>query len=215
MPNGYLSLLRKAMSQGNEKVRTMISTTSARWTLAAAMLALAGAAHAAGPAAWTVDRAHSKLGFTGSYSGTKFDGAFGDWSANIVFDPKALAQSKAVVSINLASAKTGDDDRDQSLPGDDWFSTGKFPKASFTTTAIKSLGGDQYQASGVISLKGVSRPATLNFSLKINGAKAQMTGQASIDRTQWGVGGGQFTGETPVAHAVTVNVSISATKAGS
>ncbi len=179
------------------------------------MIALSGSAYAAGPAAWTVDKAHSRLGFTGSYSGTKFDGAFGDWSANIVFDPQALAQSKAAVTINLASAKTGDDDRDQSLPGDDWFSIGKFPRATFTTATIKALGADRYQAFGAINMKGVSRPATLTFSLKITGNKAQMTGQATIDRTQWGVGGGQFTGETPVAHAVTVNVSISAVKAGS
>jgi polyisoprenoid-binding protein YceI len=194
----------------------MTSKSPPRLALAAAAtLALAGSAHAAGPAAWAVDKAHSRLGFTGSYSGMKFDGAFGDWSATILFDPKALAQSKAAVTINLASAKTGDDDRDQSLPGDDWFSTGKFPRASFTTANIKSLGGDQYQASGVINMKGVSRPATLTFSVKINGAKALMTGQATIDRSQWGVGAGQFTGETPVAHAVTVNVSITANKLGS
>jgi polyisoprenoid-binding protein YceI len=194
----------------------MIALNPARWALAAAaLLALGGSAQAAGPASWTVDKAHSRLGFTGSYSGTKFDGVFGDWSANILFDPNALAQSKAVVTINLASAKTGDDDRDQSLPGDDWFAIGKFPKATFTTANIKALGGDRYQAYGAITMKGVSRPATLVFSVKITGAKAVMTGQAAIDRSQWGVGVGQFTGETPVAHAVTVNVSISAVKAGS
>ncbi len=177
-------------------------------------LAAASVANAAGPPAWIVDKAHSKLNFSSAFSGTKFTGAFNDWSASIVFDPANLAASKASVSINLASAKSGDEDRDENLPTADWFSVAKFPKATFTTTSIKPLGGDRYQAAGVINLKGVSKPATLNFSLKINGAQATMTGQAVLDRTQWSVGQGQFAAESPVPHAVAIDVAVSAQKGG-
>ena len=163
---------------------------------------------------WTVDKAHSKLSFQSAYGPTKFTGAFSGWSAQISFDPKALATSKASVTVDLTSAMTGDDDRDQSLPSGDWFNTPKFPKATFTTTTIKAVGPDLYQAAGVLSLKGVSKPATLNFTLKINGNKAVMAGQAVIDRTQWAVGQGQFQGETPVPHAVTIGVNLTANKAG-
>jgi polyisoprenoid-binding protein YceI len=177
-------------------------------------LAAASVANAAGPPAWIVDKAHSKLTFSSAFSGTKFTGGFNDWSATIVFDPANLAASKASVSINLASAKSGDEDRDENLPTPDWFSVAKFPKATFTTTSIKALGGDKYQAAGVINLKGVSKPATLNFSLKISGPQATMTGQAVLDRTQWSVGQGQFAAESPVPHAVTIDVAVSAQKGG-
>ena len=163
---------------------------------------------------WIVDKAHSRLGFQSAYGPAKFTGTFGGWSAQIAFDPQALATSKATVSIDLTSAMTGDDDRDQSLPSADWFNTGKFPKATFTTTAIKAAGPDRYQAAGVLSLKGASRPVTLTFTLKITGKQAVMAGQAVIDRTQWAVGQGQFQGEQPVPHAVTVDIRLTANRAG-
>ncbi len=187
-----------------------------RLALSAACLALgaANAATAASPPAWVVDKAHSTLGFDSAYSGAKFNGSFNTWSANITFDPANLAASKASVTIDLASTKTGDPDRDDTLPAPDWFNTARFPKATFTTTAIKALGAGRYRASGVISLKGVNQPATLTFTLKITGKQAVMVGQAVVDRTQWKIGQGQFTAETPVPHAVTVKVNLTANKAG-
>jgi polyisoprenoid-binding protein YceI len=175
-----------------------------------ALLIAVGAALPAAAAVWTVDKAHSKISFDSAYGPTKFSGSFGAWSAAINFDPKNLPASKAVVTVDLASAVTGDDDRDQTLPTSDWFSTGKFPKATFTTTSIKMVGPDRYQAAAVLSLRGVSKPAVLNFTLKIVGNQATMNGQATLDRSQWGVGQGQFAEEKPVPHAVVVNVSLSA-----
>jgi polyisoprenoid-binding protein YceI len=119
-----------------------------------------------------------------------------------------------VVSVDIASARTGDQDRDETIPSADWFDTGKFPRATFTTTAIKAVGPDRYQAAGVLNLKGVSRPVVLNFTLKINGAQAVMNGQATLDRTQWGIGQGQFQDESAVPHAVVLHVDLTATRAG-
>jgi polyisoprenoid-binding protein YceI len=174
----------------------------------------AAGAHAAQPSTWMVDMAHSKLGFDSAYSSTRFSGAFKSWSAAIQFDPANLAASKATVTIDLASATTGDPDRDETLPESDWFNTSKFPRATFTTGAIKAIGDGRYQAAGVITLKGLSKPATLNFTVQIKGKTAVMTGQAVLDRTQWSVGEGQFKDEKPVPHAVTVNVSITANRLG-
>ncbi|MEI9965761.1 MAG: YceI family protein [Caulobacteraceae bacterium] len=76
---------------------------------AAAFAALAAAAPAsAAPAHWTVDKATSKITFRSSFGGQAFEGTFRRWDANIVFDPKALAASKAVVTVDVASAATGD-----------------------------------------------------------------------------------------------------------
>jgi polyisoprenoid-binding protein YceI len=182
--------------------------------LAGVLLLFAAPALAAGAPTWTVDKAHSKLGFDSAYTTIKFSGSFSDWSAQIAFDPKNLAASKAVVSVNLASAKTGDQDRDESLPSADWFNTAKFPRATFTTSAIKAIGPDRYQAAGVLNMKGVSKPVVLTFTLKINGAQAVMNGQAAIDRSQWGIGEGQFQDESTVPHAVTVDVNLIANRAG-
>jgi len=186
---------------------------NASLALAGALCLFAAPAYAAVPN-WTVDKAHSRLGFDTAYTGDKVSGTFGVWSAQIAFDPKNLAGSKATVSVDLASAKTGDEDRDETLPTPDWFNAPKFPRATFTTTAIKAVGPDRYQATGVLNLKGVAKPVLLTFTLKIDGAHAVMTGQAVMDRSQWGIGQGQFQDESAIPHAVTINVNLAANRAG-
>jgi polyisoprenoid-binding protein YceI len=171
-------------------------------------------AAAAGAPKWVVDKAASKLTFRSAFSGMAFEGGFKRWDADIAFDPKNLAASKAVVTVDLTSVATGDQDRDEALPTDDWFSTGKFHNATFTTKVIKDLGGGKYQATGDLSLRGVTKPVLLNFTLAITGAQAKMTGTAAVDRSQFGVGQGQFKSAETVPFGVTVNVSIVAKRAG-
>ena len=66
----------------------------------------------ASAADYAVQPAASKLGFSGSFQGQSFDGSFGKWTAAISYDAAKLATSKFDVVVDLASAKTGDNDRD-------------------------------------------------------------------------------------------------------
>ncbi|HTI68178.1 MAG TPA: YceI family protein [Caulobacteraceae bacterium] len=168
---------------------------------------------AAGAPAWTIDKATSKIRFKSAFSGTAFEGGFSRWDAQINFDPKNLAGSKAVVTIDLASAASGDADRDQTLPTEEWFNVAKSPRATFTTGAIRSLGGDRYQAAGTLNLKGVSRPVVLPFTLAITGDQAKMTGTTVLNRSQFNVGQGQFSGADTVPFEVTVTVTVNAKRA--
>ncbi len=158
--------------------------------------------------------AASRLGFRTTFGGQAVQGAFRRWDAEIVFDPKALTQSKATVTVQLASAATGDPSKDQALPTADWFDVAHFPRATFATTAIKDLGGGRYQAAGTLSLRGVSRPVVLPFTLTITGDRAKMTGSTVVNRSAFGVGQGQFKGADTVPFNVVLDVVLSAHKAG-
>ena len=177
-------------------------------------LAVAGAAvtaqqaAAAAVSAWTVDKANSKLGFASSFNGTKFEGSFRKWDAQIAFDPKNLAGSKVTVTVDTASAVSGDESRDESLPTEDWFSVMKFPRATFVSTGFKDLGGGKYQAAGNLTLKGKTQPATLNFTLAITGDVAKVTGSASVMRNAFNVGEGQFASAETVPFGVTIPVTL-------
>ncbi len=177
------------------------------------LLAAADAARAATPAKWTVDMAASRLGFRTAFAGQVVQGAFRRWGADIVFDPKALAQSKATVTVQLASAVTGDASKDEALPTADWFDVMRFPRATFATTAIKDLGGGRYQAAGTLSLRGVNRAIVLPFTLAITGDRARMTGSTVVDRSAFGVGQGQFKGADTVPFNVVIEVALTAHKA--
>ena len=168
----------------------------------------APAAAKAGASAWTVDKANSKIRFRSAFSGTAFEGGFAKWDAQINFDPKNLAASKVVVTVDLASAGTGDSDRDSTLPSADWFNVAKFPRAVFTSTVIKDLGGGTYEADGSLSLKGVAKPVALPFTLAITGDTAKMSGQVVLKRNDFGVGQGQFAAADTVPFEVTVPVTV-------
>ena len=186
-----------------------------RLVAAAASLAAAIAAPAWGapPPAWIVDPAHSQLGFKGTMNGGAFTGVFHRWSAQIAFDPKNLAASKADVTIDMTSATTGDTDRDSALPGADWFSAKTQPKASFVATGFKDLGGGRYQAAGTLTIRGVSRPVVLPFTLAISGDTAKMNGAVDLNRTAFGVGQGQWKTGDVVATTVSVTVALTAKRA--
>ena len=188
------------------------ATVSALGTILLANTAPPVAAQAAtAPApAWAINMAASRLGFQSSMAGEQFTGVFQRWQADIRFDPKNLAASAVLVKIDTTSARTGAAERDEALPGDDWFAASKFGQGTFAAKTFKDIGGGRYQAIGNLTLRGVTRPLTLTFLLKIQGDQARMEGTTIIDRHVFGVGQGQFAGADSVPFAVNLRVSISA-----
>jgi polyisoprenoid-binding protein YceI len=178
----------------------------------AALLAVPAAAQAPAPA-WTVDKAKSSLAFRATASGQAFQGRFTNWDARIAFDPKNLAGSRATVTVQVASASTGDKERDELLPEGAFFAAARHPTATFTTRSITSSGGSRYVAVGDLTLKGVKRPVTLPFTLAINGDTARMNGMLVLDRTAFGVGTGQWASNETVSTKVTVAVDLTARRA--
>ncbi len=159
------------------------------------------------PVAWAV-RKDSSLGFSTTWSGQPVEGRFDRWTADILFSPTALDKSHLKVEIDLASAATGDSQRDASLATDDWFDVAAHPKATFTASKFRKTGDDRYVADGVLDLRGVKKPVSLPFSLKIDGKTARAKGSVTLDRTAFGVGQGEWAATDSVPAAVKVNVSV-------
>ena len=167
-------------------------------------------AKAAEPVKWTVRKAASSLAFRTNWSDGPIDGRFGKWDADIRFSPDALDRSTVSVTFDMTSATTGDSDTQSALPGDDWFAAATHPTATFSAKSFRHLSGDKYEAKGTLALRGLTKPLTLPFTLKIAGKRATMTGTARIDRLMFGVGQGQWASTDSVPAAVGVIVSLSA-----
>ena len=165
------------------------------------------------PSRWTVNRAQSRLSFSTSQSGSPIRGQFGDWSADILFSPDALDASRVRVTVAMASFATEDSDSQGVLGGSQWFDTASHADAVFSADRFRALGGDRYEARGSLRLKGVTRGAVVRFTLKIDGDTARMTGTASLDRTAFGVGTGEWAGTDDIPAQVAVDVTIVATRA--
>jgi polyisoprenoid-binding protein YceI len=152
----------------------------------------------------------STLGFSSAWGGQPVSGRFDRWQADILFSPAALDRSKVTVTVDLGSVNTGDQQRDAVLPSGDWFDAAAHPKAVFTASRFEKVGPDRYVAHGTLQLKGVSKPADLPFRLKINGDQADVSGTASLDRTAFGIGQGEFASTDQIPGKVGVNVALKA-----
>jgi polyisoprenoid-binding protein YceI len=166
-------------------------------------------------ATWAVDPAKSRLGFSGLQNGAAFQGSFGKWTAEIAFDPDHPEAGHAKVTIDLASAKTGDPQRDGALPDTDWFDVKQFPAASFEATGFAAKGGDRYEARGKLTIRGIGKDVVLPFTLDIAGDQAHAKGHLTLVRTGFGVGQGVWATADWVALEVGVDVDLTAMKSGS
>lgn len=170
------------------------------------LLAFGPSVHAAD---WNADAQASTLGFSGSAEGMAFDGTFKQFSPKIAFDPSDLSSARFEVQIALTSADTASAERDETLQGSDFFATKRFPTAVYTATAFRDLGHGSFAADGSLSLRGVEKPVTLEFSWKPKGTTAAtLEGSATLNRLDFDIGGGDWADASTISHQITVKTHL-------
>ncbi len=133
----------------------------------------------------------STLAFASKYDGEVFAGTFPGFTTTFSFDPADLASARLDVVIPLAGARSGNDERDSTLQGADFFNVARFAQARYRATTFRALGGDQYAADGTLELRGVGKPVTLTFTWT-PGAQPVLTGKATVKRLDFGIGEGDW-----------------------
>lgn len=167
-------------------------------------------AHPAFADTWTVDRDKSSLSFEVVQGEGTVSGSFSSWDAVIDFDPAAPEQAKIKATIDTASAGTGSAQFDGMLPGPDFFDAPGFPQAVFESDKVTALGGEAYRAEGTLTIRDISQPVTLDFTLAITGNTAVADGTATVSRTAHKVGASVAT--DTLADAVKVKLDLTATR---
>ncbi len=179
-----------------------LSSPAAVATALAAMLATAPA-HAAD----YVQASGSTLAFATKYDGEVFSGSFPGFATTLSFDPANLDAARLEVSIPLASARSGNADRDSTLQGADFFNVARFATAHYRAEKFRALGDGRYAADGTLELRGVSKPVTLTFSWT-PGAQPVLTGKATVRRLDFGVGAGDWADTSLIPNETAVSTRV-------
>ena len=158
---------------------------------------------------WAIQPEGSHIRFSAKQEGEAFTGEFQSFSGVINFDPSAPQNGSVRITIPLKSVEAGSNDRNSTLPGKVWFSVKAFPNAVYTSSNITAEGSG-YIAQGELTLKGVSVPLALPFSLDIQGGTAVMTSTVEMDRTDWSVGAAPWDTDEWVSKAVTLDIQVTA-----
>jgi polyisoprenoid-binding protein YceI len=145
---------------------------------------------------YTIDAGGSTLGFVAEQTGATFEGSFRRFEARISFRPADLAASRFDVMVEPASVDTGEEQRDTTLRGPDFFDVARFKTAHFVTTSFRKTGDAKYEATGKLTLRDVTHDVTIAFSFttRKEGAAdvSYLAGTASLKRLDFGVGRGEY-----------------------
>lgn len=136
--------------------------------------------------------------------GVAMEGKFDRFTAQLAFDPARLDMARASIEIDIASIDTGVDEANEEALGKQWFDTRSHPTASFVSTGMKSLGGNRYEASGKLSIKGRTRDVFVPVTFTEAGARGQFDGVLNIKRLDYAIGEGAWSDVGTVADEIQI-----------
>ncbi|MGD0731911.1 MAG: YceI family protein [Terracidiphilus sp.] len=114
---------------------------------------------------WNIDPAHSAAEFKVRHMMISFvKGKFSGLSGVLKLDESDYTRSTVEVSIPAASARTVDEKLDAHLKEADFFEVAKFPTLTFKSTNIQSVGGSDYEVTGDLTIRGVTKSVTLSVN---------------------------------------------------
>ena len=146
----------------------------------------------------------STLNFTYKQMGVAMDGNFKKFNAQISFDPAKPANAKAEFDLELASIDSGSEEADDEVKGRNWFNTKVFPRAKFESTNFKPLGGNRYEVSGKMTIKGKTQMVTAPFTFAPQGKNAVADGAFTLKRADYGIGEGAWADFSVVANEIQI-----------
>ena len=167
---------------------------------------------------WDIDASHSTVGFSVRHMMvSKVRGYFRDFKGEIV-TAENPHDSTVTASVELGSIDTRQEQRDAHIRSADFFDVGNHTSMTFRSTAVRTDDGADWVLEGELTLKGRTRPVTLELELNgfgpdaYGGTRAGFSAKTEINRNDFGVdikmpmdGGGVVVGDK-----VTVELEIEA-----
>ena len=110
---------------------------------------------------WTVDASHTSVGFTVKHMMvSKVKGSFAAVEGTLEGTPEDLTGAKIDFKIDASSINTNSEDRDNHLRSGDFFDTETYPSITFVSTEIVKTGSNEYDLTGDITIKDVTKKIT-------------------------------------------------------
>ena len=169
---------------------------------------------------WTVDPAHSTVGFSVKHLGiATVRGHFDEFEGTFEIGDD-LTAARAYGTAQVSSLTTNEPARDEHLRASDFFGAESNPELRFESTGIRPLDEDTFEIEGELTMNGITNPATL--TAVVLGTETdpwgnervgiEVTGQ--VKRADWDMTFNQAlgSGNLLVGEKVTLSLDISAVK---
>ena len=143
---------------------------------------------------WTVDPMHTQVEFAAKHMGIMtVKGHFTGVRAAINFTEDDFSASSVEATIDAGTLTTNDERRDTHLKSADFLNVEQFPTIAFRSTRIAHAAHDRYKMTGDLTIRGVTRPVTLDVVYSGQGkdpmgnVHAGFSADTTINRKDWGL----------------------------
>ena len=120
---------------------------------------------------------------------------FGDADGAIVYNADDAAASSVEVTLPVSGISALATDFKDHLSAADWFDVAQFPSATFKSTSVQAAGTNKLTVAGDLTVKGVTKPVTLEVTVNGAGEHPMMKQPAvgfdatgTIKRSDFGLG---------------------------
>ena len=170
---------------------------------------------------YVLDPAHSRIGFVARHAMvTKVRGSFNEFEGTGHFDAADPSRSHLEVTIKAASIDTRNADRDAHLRTNDFFDMETYPEIWFVSTAVERVDETTYRVSGDLTIKGVTRPVTIDFEYTgsavdpFGNQRLGLEGSTTVNRKDWGINWNAAldTGGVLISEKVNLEIELSLVK---
>ena len=159
-----------------------------RGVILAACVAWAALTGAAPVEPWTFDPAASSIEMSVGALGQVRRGRFADWEGRLAFDPVRPERTRADVTVQAGSLALSPAPARERAVGTCFLVAARHPEIRLDLQSLRPLGGDRYEASARLTLKGRTRPVVFPVDLRVTGDRAHLAGALTIDRADYGIG---------------------------
>src|SRR2546430_3287942 len=112
---------------------------------------------------WKFDPFHTQVEFSAKHLGMMtVRGHFAEVTVSGEIHPEQPERSTVEATINTASIRTHNEQRDNDLRSSNFLEVDKYPTMSFKSTKIEMVGPDRAKLTGDLTIKGNTKPVTLN-----------------------------------------------------
>jgi polyisoprenoid-binding protein YceI len=123
----------------------------------------AAAQAAPAPNAWSIDTAHSNVGFVVRHMMvTNVRGSFGKATGTVTYDGKDVSSIVADVTIDTTTITTNNEKRDAHLKSPDFFDVAQFPAMTFKSKRVQKVSDGKFKLIGDLTMRGVTKEVTLD-----------------------------------------------------
>jgi len=143
---------------------------------------------------WVSDPTHSEITFKVKHLMiTNVKGEFRQFSVETNTVGEGFGNASVKVSIDASSVFTNNNDRDNHLRSADFFDVENYGHLTFEGTSFRQTDDENYQLTGNLTIKGISREVTLDVEFGgINkdpwgNEKAGFSLSGKISRKDWGL----------------------------